>query len=97
MSVSSPLDAPVAGHTYRVGVHFYSDHGAGPTSVTVKIYCGDITVTPVTTQVRLLTGPSSSNSNEFWRVADVVWQGTGTCNFTLLNRVTTAATARTSP
>ena len=49
------VDAPVMSSTYRVGIHYYSAHGAGPTSVTVRIYCGDISSTPVATYSRTLT------------------------------------------
>ncbi len=93
------IDAPVMSATYRVGVHFYSDHGTGPTTATVRIYCGDIATTPVYISSRLLNGASASGStgNDFWRVADVRWTGVDSCAVTVLNTLTTGAGATTTP
>ena len=91
------IDVPVTGSTYRVGVHYYSDHGTGPTTATVRIYCGDVSTTPQTVQTRLLSGSSTSDSNDFWRVADVRWLGNGNCVVTVLSSLTTAASARIIP
>ena len=30
----------MVGHQYKVGVHYFGDHGYGPAAVHVKIYCG---------------------------------------------------------
>jgi hypothetical protein len=92
------IDVPVVSSTYRVGIHYYSSHGAGPTTVTVRIYCGDIAVTPFATYSRTLTnGAGASDANDFWRVADVRWTGPDTCAVTALDTLTTGATARTTP
>ena len=48
--------APVVGASYRVGIHYYDDDICNcATSVTVRIYCGDIATTPVATYTRNLT------------------------------------------
>jgi hypothetical protein len=62
------VDRPVPG-TYRVGVHAW----AGAADVTVRIYCGGTTTEP-----RQTFGPVfiTSDRSEFWRVADVVIDGT---------------------
>ncbi len=92
------VDVPVTGNTYRVGIHYYSDHGAGASSVTVRIYCGDVSTTPRATYTRTLSnGASGSESNDFWRVADVRWDGGDACTVTALNTLTIASTARTAP
>lgn len=38
------LSPPEAGTTYRVYVHYYSDHGRGPTTATMKVYIDDVLV-----------------------------------------------------
>ena len=92
------VDAPVVGNTYRVGIHYYSAHGAGPTTVTVRVYCGDIATTPRATYTRTLTnGGGSSDANDFWRVANIRWDGGDACTATTINTLTTGGTARTTP
>jgi hypothetical protein len=93
------IDVPVTGSTYRVGIHFYDDWGNNtPTHVTVRIYCGDISISPVRTFTRTLTvGENSPDSNEFWRVADVRWDGGDACTVTNLDTITTGGGARTTP
>jgi hypothetical protein len=92
------VDAPVVNGVYRVGIHYYSDHGAGASAVTVRIYCGDVSVTPFATYSRTLTnGALGSDSNDFWRVADVRWLGSDMCSVTQLNTLTTGTVARTTP
>ena len=90
------IDVPVTGSTYRVGIHYYS--GTPATSVVVKIYCGDIATMPVQTYTRTLNvGSSGSESNDFWRVADVLWNGGDSCTVNTINTLTIASTARTTP
>jgi hypothetical protein len=92
------IDVPVTGSTYRVGVHHYSAHGAGTSTVTVRIYCGDISLTPVATYTRALSnGASIPDANDFWRVADVRWDGGDACTVTPINTLTTGGGARTTP
>jgi hypothetical protein len=92
------IDVPVAGATYRVGVHYYSAHGAGPSTATVRIYCGDISTTPVTTMMRTLTnGSGIPDANDCWRVADIVWVGEDRCMVRTIDTLTTGGAARTTP
>jgi hypothetical protein len=92
------LDAPVIGATYRVGVHYYNAWGAPPTTATIRIYCGDISVTPVATYMRTLSnGSSGPDANDFWRVADVRWDGEDRCTVTTIDTLTTGAGARSTP
>ena len=93
------VDSPVVGGTYRVGIHYYDDDICNcATSVTVRIYCGDVATTPVATYTRPLSGGGSgSEANDFWRVANVVWNGGDMCTVTAINTLTTAAAARTAP
>jgi len=72
------IDEPVAGLTYTVGVHYFADDGYGPSQVHVKIYCGTISIDPVATYgpKRLVTDPSWDR-NDFWKVAEVTWDGYG--------------------
>lgn len=71
------IDEPVIGHSYTVGVHFFSDHGTGQSAdAHIQVYCGTIEVDPVYS-VGPVTLQASGNSgtNDFWRVATVVWDG----------------------
>lgn len=72
------IDEPVIGHLYTVGVHFYSDDLTGmQASAYIRIYCGTIEVDPVyeVGPVDLEAHGGSSQNNDFWRVATVVWDG----------------------
>ncbi len=71
------IDEPVVGHTYRVGVHYYSNNNSSTqAAVYVKIYCGEIDLTPVyEVGPFILNGSGSPTSNDFWKVADVTWNG----------------------
>ncbi len=92
------VDAPVAGSTYRVGIHYYDDDSVGASAVTVRIYCGDVSVMPVATYTRTLAnGAGLSDANDFWRVADVRWNGSDSCTATAIDTLTTGGTARTTP
>ena len=93
------LDVPVTGATYRVGIHYYADDGVGASTATVRIYCGDIAVTPAYMTSRTLAngGGITSDANDFWRVADVRWNGGDSCTVTAINTLTTGGTARTTP
>jgi hypothetical protein len=85
------IDSPVIGSTYRVGIHYWA--GSPATTVTVRIYCGDISTTPVRTLTRTLT----LGGTDFWRVADVRWDGSDMCTPTTIDTLTTQTIARTTP
>jgi hypothetical protein len=88
------IDAPVLGHTYRVGVHAFSRVDTG-SMVTVRIYCGSAT-TPNRTFTRTLSSrPGDSASNDFWRVADVRIDSPSTCVISPLEQVIPGSMART--
>ena len=59
------LDEPEDGMTYRVGVHYWNDHGFGPSLATVRIYIRKVLVFQVS-DVELL--PS-----DMWSVATIDW------------------------
>ena len=88
------VDVPVVGRTYRVGVHHYRLDGCR--SATVRIYCGDISYTPVGTYTRTVCGHDSSGLRDLWRVADVLWTGPDTCSVTVLGTVISDTTARST-
>jgi hypothetical protein len=58
------LDNPENGVTYRVGVHYWSDHGWGPADATVKIFIGGALVFEKT---------ATLTNGQFWDVAAVKW------------------------
>ena len=41
------IDEPIAGQSYTVGVHYFSDDAMGPAQAYVKIYCGVSNVEPI--------------------------------------------------
>ncbi|MDI7268721.1 MAG: MopE-related protein [Myxococcota bacterium] len=88
------IDVPVVGNTYRVGVHHYRSDGCR--SATVRIYCGDVSLVPVTTSTRSICGNSGGDSRDHWRVADVRWNLGDTCTVTRLDTVIPDSTARTT-
>ena len=67
------IDAPENNTTYTVGIHYWADDGTGPADVIVRIYCNMQMVRefePVT-----LNGSGRPEENDFWTVADIVWDG----------------------
>lgn len=63
---------------YRVGVHYYSAHGAGPQAATLTIYCNGPTpiarLGPVT-----VTARSTPDEGDLWMAADVLPLPGGGC------------------
>jgi hypothetical protein len=70
------IDEPVEGHVYTVGVHYFSDDDWGDSLVHVKIYCGTISIDPIyETGPMRLSASWDWESNDFWKVAEVTWDG----------------------
>jgi hypothetical protein len=87
------VDEPLSGHVYTVGVHYYHDHSHGPSNVHVKIYCGTISIDPVAEYgPERLTGDLDPWENEFWKVAEVTWNGYG-CTVRPIDVIVTAEEA----
>jgi hypothetical protein len=59
------LNIPEEGLTYRVGVHYWNDHGFGPSLATVRIYIYTSLVFSVT-DVELV-------NHDLWEVAEIKW------------------------
>lgn len=59
------LNIPEDGLTYRVGVHYWNDHGFGPSYATVRIYIMSVLVFEVD-DVELV-------NHDLWEVATVAW------------------------
>lgn len=90
------IDEPLTGHTYTIGVHYFNDSGWGPAEVYIKIYCGDINTDPIYEYGPMTIDVGSTDElNDFWKVADVEWNGFD-CDVTPINTVVTAQDARTS-
>lgn len=64
--------------TYLVGVHYIWDDGRGPASATVRIFCGGGLAAELG-PVSLLRGNGTDDDNDFWKVAEVTWDGVGGC------------------
>ena len=61
------LAAPASG-VYTVGVHYYCDHGLGPSLATVRIYCGGVLAAE-------LAGVELSSTGQLWQAATIQWPG----------------------
>ena len=59
------LNIPEEGLTYRVGVHYWNDHGFGPSLATVRVYIYTSLVFSVT-DVELV-------NHDLWEVAEIKW------------------------
>jgi hypothetical protein len=79
------VDAPRAGETFRVMVHFYG--GGGETHPLINIYCNGSLRGTYGQRPDVLTGftfGGSWGAGPMWRVADVTWAGAG-CDLTPLH------------
>lgn len=78
------VDRPSA-RAYRVAVHHFDAHGAGPQAATVLVYCGDATPAarfgPVTVTYR-----GTAEASDFWIVADVLPRPGGGCEVRPITR-----------
>lgn len=86
---------------YRIGVHYYNSHGAGPQAATVTVYCdGPAPVArlgPVTVSHR-----GAPEENDLWIAADVLPLAGGGCRVVPILRagqpwITTTAAASLGP
>ena len=59
-------DNPISGESYRIGVHYYSDNGQGPTYATIRIYLEGVLKVD-------LRDKYMEKENAFWDVGSVVW------------------------
>jgi len=88
---------PPTSNTYTVGIHYYDADTWGDAQVYVKIYCGVISVDPI-----YEAGPKTlrdhhigPTGNDFWKVADVAWNGY-TCSVTPIDVIVIAEDAMNS-
>ena len=74
------LNQPEEGITYKVGVHYFADHGGGPTVPTIRIYInGSLTYEKV--------GSALQGVGYFWEVAAIAWSRE-TATITEIDQVT---------
>lgn len=59
------LDLPETGVGYRIGVHYWSDHGQGPARATLRIF--------VRGAILFEASRVLENSGDWWEVAEVPW------------------------
>ena len=73
LTVHTPVE-----NSYRIGVHYFANHGAGDQAATVLVYCTAndpvATLGPVT-----LHSHGSQSANDFWMAADVFPSTGGGC------------------
>jgi hypothetical protein len=84
------IDVPEVNTTngYRFGAYNFSDHGDGPSDITVRIFCGGIVKAQLTHND--LVGTSvDAPPNQLWKVADIKFQTTTTCTVTPVDQVIT--------
>jgi hypothetical protein len=68
---------PVEGSMYTVGVHFYQGNGLDEADIYVRIFCGSGSMSPVfeAGPVRMQDYRGSTDGNDFFKVAEVSWEG----------------------
>ena len=59
------LDQPELGTDYRVGVHYWSDHGQGPARATVRIF--------IRGELLFEASEILPSSGDWWEVAEIQW------------------------
>lgn len=75
------IESPAAGESYTIGVHYWSpDSWEGGASVFVKVYCGGNEPVDEFGPVAL------PERDDFWRVANVVFDDNGACHIEALDR-----------
>ncbi len=90
------VDAPVpTSQTYSVGVNYYEGATTAPANATVRIYCGDVLRGTYTR--RLTGGTALATTNDFWRVARVVFSDPSNCAVTVVDDVISTQRAITTP
>lgn len=78
------VDVPNTDGEYTVGVHYFSSHGqSGATSARVVVYCGEQRAAEF---VHALHG-DRGQQNDFWRVAAVRFDGSGSCQVRPINQI----------
>lgn len=78
------VDVPRTDTEYRVAVHYYSSHGQSEASTArVVVYCGEQRVAAF---ARSLRG-NLAQDNDFWHVAGVRFDGSGSCQVRAIDRV----------
>jgi hypothetical protein len=83
--------------TYKIGVHYWDDHGQGPTTATVRVWCWGTMVYESAPQTLVEYGPNAP-TNDFWKVANVTWTGTGAgCSVAVVDTIVTGAAAMSAP
>jgi len=71
------VSLPVDGRTYTVGVHYYQGNGLNEADIFVKIFCGAGSASPAfeAGPVRMRDYGGSTDGNDFWKAAEVTWDG----------------------
>jgi hypothetical protein len=78
------IDRP-SSRAYRIGVHYFDAHGAGPQAATVLVYCGEATPAARFGPTTLLYR-GTTEASDFWLVADVLPRAGGGCDVRPIDR-----------
>lgn len=83
------IDIPEVNTTngYRFGAYNFSDHGDGPSDITVRIFCGGVVKAQLTHNDLAGPGTDDASSNQLWKVADIKFTSTTTCNVTPVDTI----------
>jgi hypothetical protein len=82
------IDDPESNTTngYRFGAYVFTDHGAGPSDVTAKIFCRGALAQTLTRNN--LSGPSTdAPPNQLWKIADITFDAAASCNVVPIDQV----------
>lgn len=75
------------GDTFTIALHYFWDHGHGTRTSTVNMYCGPVIRPTAVFVSRPMQGidQGGCTTNDFWRVAEVTFTSSTTCQVTPLD------------
>lgn len=81
------VDSVAAGDTFTIGLHYFWDHGHGPRTSTINVYCGRVAAPTATYTSTAMVGldQGGCTQNDFWKVATVTFTSTNSCAITTLD------------
>jgi len=71
------IQVPVTGSIYTVGVHYFQGNGMDEGEVLVRIFCGSGSSEPAfeAGPVTMRDYRGDTDGNDFWKVAEITWNG----------------------
>jgi hypothetical protein len=89
------IQMPVTGSIYTVGIHYFQGNGMDEGEVLVRIFCGRGSSEPAfeAGPVTMRDYGGDTDGNDFWKVAEVTWNG-DSCSVRPIDEMVLALAAR---